>query len=137
MPAVIVDTGPIVALLNPSDRWHEWSVEQFRGYRAPLVTCESVFSEASYIVRPHSKGREALLGLIRQGVIRIAFDLQTEVELVDRLMRRYANVPMSFADACLVRMSEINTASVVCTLDADFHVYRRNGRQRITVHVPG
>ena len=136
MPAVIVDTGPIVALLNPSDRWHAWSVEQFRVYRTPLLTCDSVISEAAFIVRPHPHGSQALLGLLRQGVIEISFDLQRELQAVDRMMRKYANVPMSLADACLVRMSETIPGSTVCTLDSDFRVYRRNGRQVIPLHVP-
>ena len=136
MPIIVVDTGPIVALLNPSDRWHAWVVEQFRDYRVPLITCESVISEATYVLRARARGCEAVLGLIRQGVIQTIFDLQAEVSAVDRLMRRYADVPMSIADACLVRMSELAPRSTVCTLDSDFLIYRRHGRQRISLHCP-
>ena len=136
MAKIIVDTGPIVALLSPQDRWHGWSVDQFRIAPAPLYTCEAVISEASYLVRRHSKGNEVLIGLLRQGVIEIGFELQREITVIDRLLRKYSSVPMSLADACLVRMSELYTGSEICTLDADFRVYRRNNRQVIPVRGP-
>lgn len=51
-------------------------------------------------------------------------------------MRRYADVPMSLADACLVRMSELSDDASVLTLDSDFRIYRRLGRQAIPLLTP-
>ena len=69
-------------------------------------------------------------------MIEIGFELQREITVIDRLLRKYSSVPMSLADACLVRMSELYTGSEICTLDADFRVYRRNNRQVIPVRGP-
>jgi predicted nucleic acid-binding protein len=136
MATILVDTGPLAALLNPADRWHQWTVEQFRDYSTPLLTCESVVSEAAFILRRYPNGCDALLGLFRQGVVQVAFDFQAELHAVERLVRRYTSVPMSIADACLTRMSELYGTATICSLDADFRIYRRNGRQQIPLHCP-
>lgn len=132
----LVDTGPLVALLARSDAWHDWTKRQFEAVAAPLFTCEAVLTEAAYLLSRTRGGVGALLGLVGRGVIEVRFSLQTEIESIERLMRRYASVPMSLADACLVRMSELHAVSTVLTLDGDFSIYRRNGRQAITLAAP-
>ncbi len=132
----IVDTGPLVALLTRSDTWHDWTKQQFETVAAPLITCEPVVTEAVYLLSRTQGGVRALLALLGRGVIEVRFSLQTEIEAIERLMRRYASVPMSLADACLVRMSELHSASTVLTLDSDFSIYRRNGRQIILIAAP-
>lgn len=133
---VIVDTGPLVALLRPADPWHRWVRDQLALLAAPMVTCESVVSEASYLLRQHTRGSEALMGLFRRGMVEVAFHAQPEISALERLLARYANVPMSFADACLVRMAELEGDSSVLTLDSDFGIYRKNGRQAIALLTP-
>jgi predicted nucleic acid-binding protein len=64
------------------------------------------------------------------------FSLSDEVETVQTLIKKYDNVPMSLADACLVRMSELIDNSVVFTLDSDFHIYRKNGKRKIDLIIP-
>jgi len=134
---VIADTGPIVAFLNQRDDWHLWALEQFRAIAPPLVTCEAVLSEAAFLLRHDPRGADALLQLVERHIVRVEFNISDEAEHVRRLMKRYANVPMSFADACLVRMSETRKRATVVTLDQDFRVYRRLGRQVIPMIAPG
>jgi predicted nucleic acid-binding protein len=74
--------------------------------------------------------------MITQGGLRIAFELQSEIESVGKLMDRYRSLPMSLADACLVRMTELRNDSRLLTADSDFTVYRRNGRRLIPVLMP-
>lgn len=133
---VIVDTGPVVALLHSGDRWHQWVCEQLGLLAVPLLTCEAVVSEASYLLRRQQRGTEALMGLFRRGILEIAFQAQPEITALDRLLARYASVPMSFADACLVRMAEREAASRVLTLDSDFSIYRKHARQSIVLLTP-
>jgi uncharacterized protein len=133
---VLVDAGPLVALLYPGDQWHAWMRAQIALLAPPLATCESVVSEANFLLRRHHGGSAALMSLLRRGALEIAFHPQPEIPALERLMQRYANVPMSFADACLVRMSELQADSQVLTLDSDFSVYRRNGRQSIPLLTP-
>jgi predicted nucleic acid-binding protein len=136
MKRVIVDTGPIVALLNEQDAHHRWACDVLEDVDPPLVTCEAVVSEACFLVRKFKGGPDAVLGLIARGVVEISFRLGPEIDAIGKLMVRYASVPMSLADACLVRMTEIDARSTVLTLDGDFKIYRRNGRQTVPVISP-
>ncbi|MFN8094863.1 MAG: PIN domain-containing protein [Vicinamibacteria bacterium] len=137
MTATLADTGPIVAFLNARDRHHRWAVEAMGRLRPPLVTCESVLSEAAYLVRSLPEGGARVMELVTRGVLRVDFDVEREAAALSRLLRRYASLPMDFADACLVRLSEIHADSVVFTLDSEFRdVYRRNGRQVIPTLSP-
>ena len=77
-----------------------------------------------------------ILERIENGLLRIALEIEDHSPALRKLMMRYASVPMSLADACLVRMSEIYLDCHVFTLDSDFRVYRRNGRQVIPTIAP-
>jgi len=133
---VLVDTGPLVALLNRRDRHHRWAREVFGTLQPPLGTCEAVLSEACFLLRRFPGGQDAVLSLLEHRVIEPAFSMSAEIPALRALMARYASVPMSLADACLVRMSELDGDSVVVTLDRDFAIYRRNHRQRIPTIMP-
>jgi predicted nucleic acid-binding protein len=131
----IVDTGPLVALLNRRDSFHPWARETLGRVGGPLSTCEAVIAESCHLMGRHGAQLVLELGVI--GFVTTPFALNAEWPTVQRLMRRYADVPMSFADACLVRMSELAHAATVVTLDSDFSIYRRHGRQVIPVLSPG
>ena len=133
---VLIDTGPLVAYLNRADHHYRWAKSQLAGLSPPLLTCEAVLAETCFILQKYPGGQAAVLELLRRDAIRIGFSLQQEIEPISRLMARYANVPISLADASLVRMSEIFADSPVLTLDSDFRIYRRNGRQAIPLIIP-
>ncbi len=137
MRVVLADTGPIVAYLNGRDRHHAWSVSMLKELRPPLLTCEAVVSEAAYLLGSTPEGGESVVELVTRGVLDVGFDLRSEATAVTGLLRRYRSLPMDFADACLVRMSELRADSVVLTVDSEFRdVYRRNGRQVIPTLLP-
>lgn len=101
---------------------------------APWLTCEAVITETFFLLEePHARGLEKLL---RLGTIRLAFSLETELGTVLDLRAKYHNVPMSVADACLVRMSEVLPDPIVVTTDSDFTIYRRHGRKVIATWMP-
>jgi len=133
---VVVDAGPIVAWLNGRDAQHEWAKGEFARLRPPLLTCEPVLAEAAFLVQRSGGDPGAVLALVLKGVLRVAISLQDEAAHLHALTRRYRNVPMSLADACLVRLSELLDNVSVMTLDADFRVYRRKGRQVIPILAP-
>ena len=126
---LLVDTGPLVALLNPRDPHHAWAVEALH-VRATLLTCEAVISEACFLMSRARSGSARVLELIDTAPIK-SVPLAGELDALRRLMTRYAAVPMSFADACLVRLAELTPRAVVFTLDDDFGGYRKNGREVI------
>jgi predicted nucleic acid-binding protein len=134
--SILVDTGPIVAFLNERDRYHEWSREIFAGLGYPVMSCEAVLSEACFLLRRARGGSEAVLKLVERGLVRLPFRLEAESVPVRRLLARYAGVRMSLADACLVRLSELISGSSLLTLDRDFKIYRRHGRNVIPTLMP-
>jgi predicted nucleic acid-binding protein len=136
MKRVALDTGPLVALLNARDAYHEWARDTLDRIEPPLVTCEAVVSEACFLVRRLRGGSEAVLELIARRVLETPFRLEPEIKAIAKLMARYGSVPMSLADACLVRMTELDSRLAVLTLDADFKIYRRNVRQVVPIIAP-
>src|SRR5436853_506320 len=86
---------------------------------------------ACFLARRTAGGPQAALALFERGVVRLSFDLQQNFASVASLIERYANVPMSLADGCLVCMSELLTDCAVFSLDGDFRIYRRHKRQKI------
>jgi predicted nucleic acid-binding protein len=133
---LVVDTGPIVALLNKKDQYHDWAVQTFEGLEPPLYTCEAVLAEAAWLVRKLSGGPAAILDLLIRNVVLVEFRADHELLALRTLITKYASVPMSLADACLVRMTEIEPQSEVVTLDSDFRLYRRSGRLAIKLILP-
>ncbi len=133
---IIADTGVIAAFLNPKDQWREWTVGQWRQIPAPFLTCEAVITEACFLLHRFKDGEQDVLSLVEASILTIDFSLSDEISAVKALMKKYENVPMSLADACLVRMSELIDNSVVFTVDSDFHIYRKNGRQKISLIIP-
>lgn len=125
----LVDAGFLIALLSRRDRHHAWAAAQASQRALPWKTCEAALSEIFHLVGV--RGRPSLAALLRRGAVVSAFDFTEELTRVLDLMQKYKDVPMSLADACLVRMSETVPDSLVLTTDADFRVYRRHSRQVI------
>ncbi len=128
---IILDTGPLVALLNRRDRYHRWARQQWAQIAPPLFTCEAVLAEACFLAQSFTGGQAAVLDLVGRGVLDLSFHLSEETAAISRLLKKYRDVPMSLADGCIVRMAEQHVRGVVFTLDSDFTVYRKNGRQLI------
>jgi predicted nucleic acid-binding protein len=131
---VIADSGFLVALLNRRDHDHPWTVMQSSQFTPPWRTCEAVLSEAFYLLG--KDGRAWLATLLRRSAVISAFSLADNRDPVLSLMQKYADVPMSMAEACLVRMSEILADPLILTNDADFHIYRRHSRQVVPCAMP-
>jgi uncharacterized protein len=133
---VLVDTGPLVSMLDTRDEYYRWATDIAAANPPPWYTTEPVITEATYLLRSLPVAIQSILGLLSDNLLMIDFQLDEECDAVRSLMHRYVNVPMSLADASLVRMSELVSDSVVMTLDADFLFYRRNRREQIPVLIP-
>lgn len=137
MSNIIVDTGPLVAFLAGTDSHHAWAVERFQELPAPFLTCEPVLTETFFLVSRLHSGPGRFFELLRSGLLVVEFAVLTEREPLRNLVKKYADLPMSLADACLVRMAEQTADAVVFTTDSDFRTYRKNGRQAIPLIMPG
>jgi predicted nucleic acid-binding protein len=134
--AVLLDTGPLVGFLAAGLEHHEWVREQWKCLRPPLLTCEPVLTEAAFLLKREGADADGLFALLERGVLRIGLRLEEELADVRALMRRYKDRPMSLADACLVRMTEMHAQASVLTFDKDFRIYRRHGNRIIDVLMP-
>jgi uncharacterized protein len=134
---ILLDTGIIVSLLSRQDQLHDWTTKTIAGLDQPLLTCEAVITEACFLLRSAYGSQQAVFTLLQQDIVRTPFCLADEVNRISELMARYENIPMSLADACLVRMAELNLDSLILTLDSDFRVYRKHRNQEIPVLMPG
>ncbi len=133
---VIVDTGPLVAYFNRRDKHHDWVVERWATLFDPVLTCEAVISEAAFLLREDGLDTEKLWSALERGVAQVQFDFAAHQRELLRLLRKYQDQPMSVADACLVRLSELTDRSVIFTTDEDFRIYRRHGRGLIPLIAP-
>ena len=133
---VLLDTGPLVALIDRRDYHHSWVTTELATIQPPLLSCEAVISEAWFLLQRVSNGRETLVGLLKSQQILVAFHFNEEVESITNLLTQYLSVPISLADASLVRMAEMYPQSKVLTLDSDFLIYRKHKNQLISVIMP-
>ena len=133
---VIVDTGPLVALLNRREAQHDWTRARLAEIKPPLLTCEAVLSEACFLLRSVHSGPSAVMATLSSGLAEIAFSLEEQAPNVKELMERFSSVLMSLADACIVRMAETLPGSSVLTFDSDFFIYRKNRNEAIPVMLP-
>jgi predicted nucleic acid-binding protein len=131
----LMDTGPLVAYFMASEINHEWAVETFKQLRRPALTCEAVLAEACFLLGRRDIPAARLISLVQRGDLEIGLSLGDEAVVIRALMERYANVPMSLADACLVRLAEM-TRLPICTLDSDFLIYRAHGRNSLELIAP-
>ena len=129
----IADTGLLVALARDQDQYHDWAAEIGEQINWPVLTCEAVLAETAF----HLQSSEEVIGMLRDKVVRVAFDCESHLDSLYELAARYADRHPDLADLCLIRMSELYPRHAVITVDeADFRVYRRNKRQTIPLICP-
>jgi predicted nucleic acid-binding protein len=121
-------------LLNRRDTHHSWANAQSLKFSRPWKTCEAVLSETIYMLG--ASGAPIFVELLRRRAVVCSFQVDEHVDDIVRLLGKYADVPMSLADACLVRMTETLSDPILLTTDSDFSVYRRHGRQVIPCVTP-
>lgn len=124
MTPVLLDTGCVVALLDRSEIHHPQCAAVVAELEAPLVTCEAVITEACYLLRGLDGAAAAVLQNVERGIFLVSYRLDSNAAAVARLMKKYADVPMDFADACLVDLANVHQTGRILTLDRDFRVYR-------------
>ena len=132
--SALVDAGFLVALLSRRDANHRWAAAQAPRLPPPWTTCEAALSEAFHLLG--ARGSRSPTALLRRGAVVCAFHFGDDMHAVLKLLEKYADVPMSFADACLLRMTETLNDPVLLTTDADFNIYRRHGRQAVPCVLP-
>ena len=122
---VLLDTGPLVALLSKSDTNHDRARQVFAECAPPFRTCEAVVAEACFLMRKvHTAGPADVVALGRRGVFSIALSAEEHWTSIEALFKKYSDRPISLADACLIRCAEIHREARILTFDSDFTVYK-------------
>jgi len=134
VPAVLVDAGPLVALLDGADARHAACVDALRAIRDPLVTVWPAFTEAMYLLGFSSRAQDALWEMVDGEALALAALDRHDASRMQALMRKYRDLPMDLADAALVRVAEREKLQHIFTLDRKhFRVYRPAGVGRFSI----
>lgn len=130
----LVDTGPLLALLDRDDKWHDACRRAIDDLRLPLATSTAVLAELFHLVGDHPRERRAAWALVRSGAFTVLSIQDADIPRLDALMERYADRPMDLADATLVHLAERERLNTVFTIDhADFETYRIGGRRKFRI----
>lgn len=131
---ILIDAGPLVALVDADDQHHASCVAALKKLRDPLGTVWPAVTEAMYLLADVPAGQEAVWDMIARGAVELLHLDLTDTPRIRELMLKYANRPMDLADAALVRVAERDAIRKVFTVDRkDFSVYRLHGRLRFTL----
>ena len=133
---VIVDTGVLVALIDPDTEEHAWAREAAARLPVPFLTSEAVLTESAFLLARDGFDADELFEMAESGIVLVSLDFNAERKHLRALMRTYRDVPMSLADATLVRLSELHRDCRLFTLDTDFRIYRRHRSRVIPVLMP-
>ena len=136
MKCVLADTGPLVAILDRMDQDHAWAVREGKRLPPKMFSCEAVLSEVHFLTRDIPEAKNRIERWLVDGWLELPFSVRDHHSLLHELMTRYASVPMSFADACLVCMVEDNQGATVLTADSHFTIYRQQSRRLIPLIAP-
>ena len=122
---VLLDTGPLVAFFDKSDRYHSETVKALSQIEVPLQTCEPVLTEACFLLNKINPACvQDLFELERRGFFQIQFSLKDNLQPIKRVLKKFSDISISLADACLIQMAENLSESRILTLDSDFKIYR-------------
>lgn len=136
MKPVLLDSSVIVALLDTRERFHERCVDVLDELEEPLVTCEAVISESCFLLQKISHASDRILSNVEEGIFQIPFQLTRSAESVHAILRKYRDLPASFADACLVQMADELDTGDILTLDSDFTHYRWRKTRHFRMLIP-
>ncbi len=135
---IIIDTGPIVALFDRDDKYHQRCIEILKGIKEPLITTCPVLTETFYLLNFSPSVQDDFWEFIQRGGLRIEPLGENIHSRCRELMKKYRDLPMDLADATLVAIGEEMKLTTVFTLDhKDFHLYRPKHKKRFTLIPPG
>ena len=134
---VLIDTGPLLALLSKRDQYHRWAKQQAAHLEWPFYTCKAVISEVTNLLERMPVSHLSIIHILERGLVEVSFSYAKHAERIHDLMSTYADQPMSFADACLVQMAEHRADPTIFTTDSDFQVYRGAEGKPLNVLIPG
>lgn len=123
MKTVLVDTGPIIALIDNRDSYHTWAASKIDTFENPMITNTAVVVEVLFILKRLNKNANRFFGFVNEGIIKVKNPYPNNAELIHSMYSKYADLPASFADICLLSMIKQSKETKLFTIDSDFLIY--------------
>ncbi len=120
----LIDSGPIIALFNRDDRFHEKTLETLRGFRGYFITSWPVVTEAAYMLSFSVVAQIALFEWIERGAVTVETITLDDLPYIKTRMKKYSDLPMDLADASLMCIAERENIRTIFSIDSDFSIYR-------------
>lgn len=133
---VLIDSGPLVALFDKSDRYHDKAMQYIRNFEGRLITSLAVITEVCYLLDFNINAQLDFLSWINDGAVQIADHQPVDLNHIIEFTRKYADLPMDFADSTLVALGERLNIDKVATVDSDFYIYRSSKKKPFTNTFP-
>ena len=133
MKKILIDSGPLVALFDASDQYHQSSLEFLKYNQYPLVTTLASITEVLFLLDFSRNAQAYFLEWIYRGAVEIYPLELAAIKRIKQLMLKYSDLPMDFADACLVYLAEKLKMDTILTIDRDFSIYRIRGRRKFKI----
>ncbi|NUO84180.1 pilus assembly protein [candidate division KSB1 bacterium] len=135
MNYAIADTGPLVALIDKSDKDHERCVEWFKSFEGQFISTDAVLTEALYLLNLSSRAQMSCLDFFIRGIVELRALGQSDLKTIRELMTLYQNVPMDFADATVVNLANQSDCCTIFILDVkDFSIYRPKNNKYFDIY---
>lgn len=135
MHKILIDSGPLIALFDASDCYHKRSLEFIQNNTAQLITSLASITETLHILNFSHNAQADFLSWIHAGAVEIEIIDSYALLTIKNMMLKYADLPMDFADACLVFLGDKLHIDCIATIDRDFDVYRLKGKQSFTTFI--
>ena len=132
MKKILIDSGPLIALFDRNDKYHLASVKFIKDNNSELVTTLASITETLHLLDFNRNAQIDFLGWVNAGAVTLAAISSDDLQRIKELTIKYSDLPMDFADACLVLLGEKLNINTVATIDRDFDVYRLKGKKPFT-----
>ncbi len=134
MKKILIDSGPLIALFDASDKYHNKAVHFIKSNKYPLVTTIASITETLHLLDFNRNAQIDFIKWIHQGAVEIHNIENDDFGRIKDLTEKYRDLPMDFADSCLVYLAEKLSLNTIATVDRDFSIYRIKGRRKFNLN---
>ena len=135
MKKILIDSGPLIALFDRDDDYHYSSVEFIKSNQCELITTIASITETLHLLDFNRQAQIDFLSWVHAGAVSIESITSNDLLRIKELTIKYTDLPMDFADACLVFLGEKLKINEIATIDRDFDIYRLKGKKPFTTYI--
>ena len=130
MKKILIDSGPLIALFDSSDKYHPKAIEFIKSNKLQLITTIASITETLHLLDFNRNAQIDFLEWVSRGAVEISNIENSDFERLKELTEKYRDLPMDFADSCLVLLAEKLSINTIATIDRDFSIYRIKGKKK-------